>query len=140
MDEIKIGVAGYSAQKFDTSEAIKILKEAYNIIAGQFAGKSIVVISGLTDIGIPALAYREAVLRGWRTVGLACALAKDYACFPVDEEIIMGKEWGDESPHFLEIIDVLVRVGGGKQSLKEAAQFKKNGHQVLEYNLPALQK
>ena len=64
MDEIKIGVVGYSAQKFDEAEAERMLKEAYNIINSQYAGKSKAVVSGLTDLGIPALAYREAVSRG----------------------------------------------------------------------------
>lgn len=40
--------------------------------------------------------------------------AKDYECFPVDEEIIVGKEWGDESETFLDRVDILVKIGGGK--------------------------
>ena len=139
MSEIKIGVVGYSAQKFDEAEAERMLKEAYNIINSQYAGKSKAVVSGLTDLGIPALAYKEAVKRKWRTVGVACSKAKDYDCFPVDEEVIVGVAWGDESPTFLKLLDVLVRVGGGKQSIKETAEFRKSGRPVFEYDLPAQQ-
>jgi len=139
MDEIKIGVVGYSAQKFDEPEAVRMLREAYDTIDSQYAGKSKAVVSGLTDLGIPALAYREAVSRDWRTVGVACSKAKDYDCFPVDEEQIVGNEWGDESPTFLKSLDVLVRVGGGKQSMRETAEFRESGRPVFEYDLPAQQ-
>lgn len=139
MSEIKIGVVGYSAQKFDESEAVRMLREAYDLIDRQYSGKSKAVVSGLTDLGIPALAYREAVSRGWRTVGIACSKAKDYTCFPVDEEIIVGSEWGEESQTFLKSLDVLVRVGGGKQSIRETAEFRESGRPVFEYYLQALQ-
>lgn len=137
MNKIKIGVVGYSAQKFEETEAVRMLREAYDSINSQYADKLKVVVSGLTDLGIPALAYREAISRNWRTMGIACSKAKDYDCFPVDEEIIVGSEWGDESQTFLESLDVLVRVGGGKQALRETVQFRESGKPVLEYNLPA---
>ena len=136
MVELKIGVIGYSIQKFNETEAIKILREAYDAIDKQYSGKSKAVVSGLTNIGIPALAYREAIARSWQTMGIACSKANNYDCFPVDKKIIVGNEWGDESSTFLESIDVLVRIGGGKQTIEETALFKKSGKVVLEYDLP----
>lgn len=137
MKEIRIGVVGYSPPtKFDETEATRILNKAYDNIERQYAGKPKAVVSGLTNFGIPALAYREAVLRNWRTVGIACSKAKSLECFPVDEEQIIGKEWGDESSTFLKSLDVLIRVGGGKQSIKETFEFKKTGRPVFEYDLP----
>lgn len=135
MLELKIGVVGYSAQKFDESEAIKLLKEAYDFLDQQYTDRCKVIVSGLTDLGIPALAYREAVQRGWKTIGIACSKAYDYECFPVDEKILVGDDWGDESQTFLDSIDVLVRVGGGKQAIKETTEMKSRGKQVIEYNL-----
>ena len=135
MNEIKIGVTGYADQKFDASEAVKILRETYDLIDGRYPGKSKTIVSGLTNIGVPALAYREAVLRGWRTVGIACSKAKDYDCFPVDEEIIVGQEWGDESPTFIKSVDVFIRIGGGEQAIGETAEFRKSGRPVFEYDL-----
>ncbi|MBI4148037.1 hypothetical protein HY490_01990 [Candidatus Woesearchaeota archaeon] len=76
--------------------------------------------------------------RGYRTVGIACAKAKDYELFPVNEKIIVGDNWGDESPVFLNYIDVLVRVGGGAQSKRETAETKSRGKPVIEYDLPKL--
>ena len=132
---VKIGVAGYSAQKFDEDEALRLLTEAYNTIEKEYTDEQKEVISGLTDLGIPALAYREAVNRSWKTVGIACSKARKYACFPVDEEIIVGDEWGDESQTFLDTIDILVRVGGGKQAHSEASKAKERGKRTLEYEL-----
>lgn len=137
-NELKIGVAGYSAQRFDIQEAQRMLREAYDQIDSQHPEISKAVVSGLTNIGIPALAYREAVSRGWRTVGIACSKASEYECFPVDERIIVGSEWGEESPRFLQTLDVLVRVGGGGQAKRETAEIKALGKPVFEYDLPAI--
>ena len=94
-----------------------------------------IVISGLTDMGIPALAYREAVRRNWGTMGVACEKAKEYELFPVDHKVISGKEWGDESEVFLYNIDLLIRIGGGTQSLEETQKAKDMGVEVYEYDL-----
>lgn len=48
---------------------------------------------------------------------------------------IYGKEWGDESELFLKNVDILVRVGGGKQSLKEVENFKLTNKPIIEYDL-----
>ncbi|MDP3640473.1 MAG: hypothetical protein Q8R53_04725 [Nanoarchaeota archaeon] len=135
-DELKIGVVGYSWQNFDEEEAIRLLREAYDTLERQYPQEKKAVISGLTDIGIPALAYREAVSRQWRTIGIACSKAKQYTCFPVAEEILIGDDWGDESATFLDSIDVLVKVGGGKQAIAEMNAFRETGKPVREYQLP----
>jgi len=137
-NELRIGVNGYSAQRFDEVEALRMLKEAYDQIDIQYPEKSKVVVSGLTDLGIPALAYREAQTRGWRTVGISCSRANEFPCFAVDKKIIVGNEFGDESGIFLNSIDVLVRVGGGLQSHREIEAFKKLEKQVIEYDLLAV--
>lgn len=138
MAEINIGIVGYSAQKFNEEDAKRMIFEAYNMLDAKYADQKKVIISGLTDLGIPALAYREAVRRGWKTVGIACKKAVEFACFPVDETKIIGNEWGDESPSFLKSIDVLVRIGGGNQAKRETLEAKANGKGVIEYELPSI--
>ncbi|HLD37442.1 MAG TPA: hypothetical protein VJA86_02555, partial [Candidatus Nanoarchaeia archaeon] len=69
------------------------------------------------------------------TAGIACSKANEYECFPVDEKVIVGNEWGEESQTFLNSIDVLVRVGGGSQSKREILEAKANGKPVFEYDL-----
>lgn len=139
MDELKIGVVGYSAQKFAEGEAKRMISEAFDNLESQYPDRPKTIVSGLTDLGIPALAYREAVRRGWKTVGIACSKAEEYDCFSVDERMIVGYKWGDESETFLNSLDVLVRVGGGNQSTRETAEIKNRGKQVIEFDLPAEQ-
>lgn len=134
-DLLRIGVVGYSVQQFDEQMALEHLREAYDTLATDYPYHQKVIVSGLTALGIPLLAYQEAVHRCWKTVGIACAKAADYPCFPVDEKRIVGEEWGEESAIFLDSIDVLLRIGGGKQSQRETAEMKARGKRVLEYEL-----
>ena len=130
--EMKIGVIGYSAQKFDEEQGKKLILRGLSDLGVQ--GYDIIV-SGLTNLGIPKLAYEIATEWGMRTVGISCKLAKDHDCFSVDEEIIVGDNWGDESETFLNYIDALIKVGGGKQSEEEYKKFNKIKY---EYDLPAI--
>ena len=72
MNTLRIGVVGYSGQKFDEDEARRLLESALDDAVSEHPGaQRIVVVSGLTDLGIPALAYRIATARGWQTAGVA---------------------------------------------------------------------
>lgn len=97
--------------------------------------KTITVVSGLTAIGIPLIAYEEAKERCWKTIGIACKKANEYPQFPVDEKIIVGEDWGDESNTFIKIVDKLIRVGGGSQSISEVKKARNKGIAVLEFDL-----
>jgi hypothetical protein len=132
---MRVGVVGYSGQKFDHTLGRKLIRQAFDLLARK---DDIEMVSGLTNVGIPAIAYEEATRRGWKTVGVACSQALDYDCFPVNEAIIVGQFWGDESEVFLERIDLVIRVGGGLQSRKEADLARLQGKQVIEFELPAL--
>lgn len=144
---MKIGVVGYSAGTFDIDKANKLLLLGFEYVDAVYDDGSfdqqIEIVSGLTNIGIPALAYKLANAFGLPdspclTVGIACSKAKEYECFPVDKEIIIGDEWGSESEAFIKYIDCLIRVGGGKQSIAEVASFRKlkPGAPVIEMELP----
>ena len=133
---LKIGVVGYSGQKFNEIHARVYLKKAFNSIFKNYGDQHyMIVVSGLTAMGIPLLAYQEAVDRNWSTKGIACAKAEEYECWPCDEVVIFGEEWGDESSLFLNDIDILVRIGGGNQSHEETAQAYEKGIPVLEFDL-----
>ena len=139
VSNLNIGVVGYSGQKFNEEEAKRLLNEGLDAaLADNPTATSINLVSGLTDVGIPALAYRIAAERGWETTGVACAKAKEYDCFAVTTQTIVGDNWGDESKTFLAACDVIVRVGGGRQSLAEVAEFAQNGGKVYEFDLVAI--
>lgn len=121
---VSIGVAGYVAGSFDENKARRQIIDAFNRIERAYPDRDFEVVSGLTDLGVLGIAYREAKRRGWRTVGVACAKARDYKLFPVEEKHIVGKNWGDESNEFLRRSDVLVKIGNGEQSEAEYRRFK----------------
>ena len=134
--DINVGVVGFSDTKFDVDFAKAQISDAFDFLETISSDKKIRIVSGLTSLGIPKLAYEEAAKRDWETVGIACSDAKNYECFPVDETHIVGSEWGDESETFLKYCDLFFRFGGGKQSLEEIAEAKKMGKKVFEYNIP----
>lgn len=136
--EKKIGVVGYSGAKFDEKIAKALLAIAFDIVEQNIKSDKYDLVSGLTDIGIPSLAYNMAKKEGWKTVGLTAKEAKEYDCFPVDEEIIVGEKFGDESKEFIDYLDCLIRIGGGKQSLKETEMAKDKGIPVYEFDLPEI--
>ena len=60
-----VGVVGYSELKFDITRAKEYIKTAFDKVAERYGGRDIVIVSGLTDLGIPGLAYHEAKKRGY---------------------------------------------------------------------------
>eukprot|EP01112_Ceratiomyxa_fruticulosa_P015913 TRINITY_DN4757_c1_g1_i2.p1 TRINITY_DN4757_c1_g1~~TRINITY_DN4757_c1_g1_i2.p1 ORF type:complete len:160 (-),score=23.31 TRINITY_DN4757_c1_g1_i2:73-552(-) len=136
---LRVGFVGFSSsQGYNEEEARGIVQTVfYDLNKGLKEGQysSIEIVSGYTAVGIPLLAYEEASKRGWKTVGIACSLASDFKCYPCDEVVIKGKNWGDESSVFLDRIDMLIKVGGGKQSQTEYKNFK---GPKLEFSLSAL--
>ena len=70
-DPLKIGVVGYSATQFDSRRAQTHLANAFTLLDETYPNRAKIVVSGLTDLGIPALAYREAVRRGYLTAAPA---------------------------------------------------------------------
>ena len=126
----RVGVVGFSSQVFDEDVARDILTKALSKYQ-----EPIMVVSGLTMLGIPKIAYEIASVMGWKTAGYACSDAENYECFPVDEKHIVGENWGDESDAFLAGIDEMIKVGGGPQSEREFASFE--GPKV-EFGLDAI--
>jgi hypothetical protein len=139
VSELKVGVVGYCPPTlFDENEARAMILDAYRRIDEQFVGHKITIVSGLTNVGVLKIAYEEAAKRGWRTAGIACERAQEHELYPVDEKIIVGQNWGEESPTFVAAIQAIIRIGLGKQSIRETEQVKSNGYPAFEYDLPVL--
>ena len=132
-----IGVIGYSEQTFDEEKAREIIEEAYEDIEQEYHNDfdEFVVVSGLTNQGIPKIAYEVADEMGYRTVGVAPEESHGMSIYDVDEIVYSGSKWGDESETFINMIDVLVKVGGGEQSEKELQMAKEEDISILEYDL-----
>jgi len=124
---MKIGVVGYSKENLDEKQAKNILIKSFQelIEKHQRGHEPIEIVSGLTNIGIPKIAYQIADELGFMTVGISAERALQVRCgiYNVHKQIIEGKYFGDESIKFINYIDFLVRVGGGKQSHQEVKIF-----------------
>jgi len=53
----------------------------------------------------------------------------------LNDLIVEGQDWGDESEKFLSMLDVLYKIGGGNQSITEFEKAKELGIEVHEYEL-----
>ncbi len=146
MGRFALGVVGYSHWNLDIFGAWLAVANGIEYVLGCYSlpqDTEIVLVSGLTYYGIPALAYEYAKIRGWKTVGIACNKAITMDCFAVTEEPrYVGDDWGDESETFLEYLFTMadrcamLRVGGGLQSFDEVARFVKRGGTAYQFEFP----
>lgn len=125
-----IGFIGYSGQEFDENKAREIIEEIFKQLS-----KDSVIVSGATNLGIPKLAYEKANKLGMKTIGVMCEKGHDYELAKLDNLIIKGKEWGEESDTFLSMIDTLYKIGGGEQSEKEFKKAKQIGIATFEFKI-----
>jgi len=137
-DILNVGVVGFSKEVFNKIEArdaleniLDDLEEEY-ILSNEF--KDIIIVSGLTNMGIPKIAYDLADERGYETIGIVPEEARNMEHADVDQIIFVGEKFGDESETFIDAIDVLVKLGGGKQSEKEVAMADEEDLPVIEYD------
>jgi hypothetical protein len=159
MEPARIGVVGYCPPtKYDEKKAQEYLEDAFDNVDVDFFGRDIVIVSGATNVGVLAQAYALATKRGYATGGVACEKAADYELFPLTEEpIIIGKEWGSESPIFVlgtgaipyvdpekikryaghphNGLDAIIRIGMGSQSMAETELMRALGKKTYEYDL-----
>ena len=124
---LRVGVVGYTDDwgewSFDRGRARAILRVELGRVAEANRGRTIEVVTGLTDMGIPKIAYEVAAEYGMICVGLASWKALNNPQVHVDKIILEGADWGDESETFLDYIDQLIKVGGGPQSEAEFKAF-----------------
>lgn len=137
---MNIGFVGYSAAKFDERKAKDIIIKIFDHIDLYHDKEQVKIVSGGTLFGIPKFVYYEAAKRGYKTVGVICKHGwdSDNELFPVDELYTEGEDWGDESKKFIEILDHLYKIGGGKQSIKEFEMAKSKGITTTEFDLKSL--
>lgn len=131
---MRIGIVGFSSPHFDQEKAKGILKIKLQEVISDIYKKEIEIVSGYTNSGIPKIAYTIADSIGLKTVGFSAKKALTVSCglYPVDKEIIYGKNFGDESQAFVDYIDILIRIGGGSQSRKEVELFKAKNKKIKE--------
>lgn len=125
-----IGFVGFSSQDFNTKKVKKIIDSIFENL-----DRKDVIVSGATNLGVPKLVYEKAKSLNMKTVGIMPEVGNDFDIFPVDELIIKGKDWGEESSEFLSSIEVLYKIGGGKQSEMEYKIAKEMNIECYEYTI-----
>jgi len=131
-----IGVVGTTdSSTFNSEEVIEAIEHIFDDIEEEYHENcdSYCVVSGLTNMGVWKHAYEIASERGYKTIGIAPNEANDYEHYPVDETVIIGKKFGDESSMLIDSINILVKIGGGDQSDTEMNMAEEAGLQVMEY-------
>jgi len=130
--KLKIGVVGYSRSNIDEQLARNLLQACFKkfILQASVGRLQVEIVSGLTNAGIPKVAYEIAAQWQLKTVGISARESFQAECgvFPAMKQMIIGQNYGDESAAFIKYIDCLARVGGGKQSLREVEMFKEKLH------------
>jgi hypothetical protein len=129
MDEcLRIGVVGFSQRHFDHAAARAHLRRFIVGLLERPEARATPpeVVSGLTNQGVPKLAFELARELQLPTMGISAkqALRVRSGLFPVDRKMIVGERFGDESPTFIAYIDTLIRIGGGPQSHAEVELFR----------------
>ena len=125
---MEIGFIGYSDTKFDINKANGIINKIKDYISLDDE-----IVSGATLYGIPKLVYKA--LSDNKTIGIMCKDGYNYPLYSCDVIYAIGDNWGDESEFLMDYIDVLIKIGGGKQSIKELQMAKNKGIPTYEFEL-----
>lgn len=123
---MKIGVVGFSRNQFDRAKARSIIKKELQQLAQRINPSEVELVSGYTNSGVPQITYEEGRKLGFILTGFSAkqALRVRSGVYPVDQVILKGERFGDESVDFVNYIDGMIRVGGGPQSRHEVALFR----------------
>jgi hypothetical protein len=125
---LRIGVVGFSRRHFDHEAARAHLRRFVGGLLEHPGARDRPpeIVSGLTNQGVPKLAFELARELQLPTMGISAkqALRVRSGLFPVDRQMLVGERFGDESPTFIAYIDTLIRVGGGPQSRAEVELFR----------------
>ena len=133
---LRIGVTGFITQKFDEQQALKYLRKAFDKIEKGYPRRKKEIVGKNIDLGIYAIAYREAVRRKWKTVGIPYPEFENFRKFPVNEVVQKSIDYSVYSL-FFEMIDIIVRVGGLYRAIDEVSEAKRANKEIYEYNVKA---
>lgn len=124
-----IGFVGYSVMEFDDGMAQEVVDHILNSLE-----PNSVIVTGATKIGIPHMVVNSARKLGMKTIGVMPKEGYETGLSKVDQLVVDGEKWGDESAKFIDMIDALYSIGGGRQSTKEILMAEEKGIpvQVME--------
>ncbi|TVQ77148.1 MAG: hypothetical protein EA369_09565 [Bradymonadales bacterium] len=122
---IRIGITTYSAREFDKLAA----KQLIGAILGSLEAEGIsladvAIVSGLTNLGGVQAAYDAAAqYPAVERQGIASGKGILFETAQVDQAVLIGADWGAESPLFLNTVNFMIGIGGGGQAESELNWF-----------------
>jgi hypothetical protein len=125
-----IGFVGYSDVKDKETETKmrQVVKDIFNTLP-----KDVAVVTGCTNLGISKYVYEEAASRNISPlIGIMAKEGYQYELYPCDIIYAQGNNFGEERDLFIDMIDVLYKIGGGNQSQKEFQM-------ALDKNIPCFE-
>ncbi|MEM9691338.1 MAG: hypothetical protein AAGA56_02230 [Myxococcota bacterium] len=131
-----IGVVGFSGSwrnnpRREAADTVARALRAWFARKRPEENRTIWCVSGATDLGVPAIAYRVADELGLRCVGVTPAAAMSHPLARLDYLVPIGKRFGDESRVFVELCDELWMFGGGPQSESEVRLATQMGKPIV---------
>jgi len=143
--KLKVGIVGYSGQKFDVAKAERLLRIEFDdlIQSFSFEPEDVEIVSGYTNIGVPEIAFRLAKEYGFTTRAIANQkdLQPKYNGQRASVNcVVLNDEWverGQESAYFIEHCHMFIQIGGGKQSFAEMEEAVRQGKKVIYHPLEA---
>ena len=137
MKHLKIGVIGFRGEPVDLQEAKETLNLAFNTIERESPGVKFIVLFDGLNLGVSTIAAPLAEARGWHTHSIFRIFNRSewdkYG--PVDAGGTVIAKFDRYGDVILELVDVLVRIGGGQKRREWAQKFKGNGGRTYEYDL-----
>ena len=132
-----VGFCGYSNEGDINKGTHELVAETLTTLAMEcdVAGYRIMAVGGYTNSGINRILRQVCTDLNIPLAGITSGKCYDYPCWDsVDYLKVVGDNWGDESANFVDALDILVRIDGGKQSYAECDLAVANDKITLQYD------
>jgi hypothetical protein len=123
---------GDAVLKSDSVAAAAALREKLVELKAEH-GSALVISSGATNEGVPKIIYQLCEELRIKAMGVTSEKAFDYQLGTMEYLIVVGENWGDESPTFLNTSDEILMLGGGGQAKREAIAADQMGKRVTVF-------
>ncbi|MDX6769170.1 MAG: hypothetical protein SF051_06530 [Elusimicrobiota bacterium] len=123
-----IGMVGFSGRKSDEAATQEVWEGAVeSLIERGVSPEDIALVGGFTNLGSIKAGYEAGrKFPGVELQGISSAKSMDYVTAMVQKALLVGREFGTESPVFLDLIDFVIGTGGGGQGEKELRWMASN--------------
>lgn len=119
-----LGVVSTSGSTTDINRMVKITGPLLEGIQhGRLLPRRVIGLGGMTDLGGINVFYDMCLRARIDTAGIMCWQgASSRLARGAREMVIVGDEWSDESPTFLDLVDILLVLEPGQQGWREALE------------------